>query len=108
MKTVTSDSYRLSERVLISKGDRFKATGGPYWKSKDGTQVSLTSRGPYTFHAHVTRGAIEWIECLDKDNCFAVLHIAGRRKKIDGSMVTRPYKIVGKKRNKLDDKGRRR
>jgi hypothetical protein len=108
MKTVKSDSYRLSERVLISRGDRFKATGGPYWKSKDGTQVSLTSRGPYTFHAHVTRGAIQWIECLDKDGCFAVLHIAGRRKKIDGSMVTRPYKIVGKKRNKLDEKGGRR
>ena len=98
MKTVKSDSYRLSERVLISKGDRFKATGGPYWKSKDGTQVSLTSRGPYTFHSHVTRGAIEWIECLDKDGCFAVLHIAGRRKKIDGSLVARPYKIVGRKR----------
>ena len=98
MKMSRNDTYRLSERVLISRGDRFKATQGPYWKSKDGTQVSLTSRGPYTFHSHVTRGAVQWIECLDKDGAFAVLHIAGRRRKIDGSLVARPYKIVGRKR----------
>jgi hypothetical protein len=48
----------------------------------------------------VTRGAIQWIECLDKDGAFAVLHIAGKRKKIDGSLVARPYKIIGKKRKK--------
>jgi hypothetical protein len=98
MRTVRTDSYRVSERVLISRGDKFKATGGPYWKSKDGTKVSLKSYGPYTFHSHVKRGAIEWIECLDKDGCFAVLHIAGRRRRIDGSLVARPYRVTGKKR----------
>jgi hypothetical protein len=98
MRLVRTDSYRVSERVLINRGDRFTATGGPYWKSKDGTKVPLKSYGPYTFHAHVTRGAVEWIECLDKDGCFAVLHVKGRRKRIDGSLVARPYTVKGKKR----------
>lgn len=98
MKTVREDSYRVSERVMLTRGDRFKATGGPYWKSKDGTKTPLKSYGPYVFQSHVTRGAVEWIECLDKDGCFAVLHIAGRRKRIDGSLVARPYTITGKKR----------
>lgn len=98
MKTVKEDTYRVSQRVLITRGDRFTATGGPYWRAKDGTKVPLKSYGPYTFHSYVRRGAIEWIECLDKDNCFAVLHIAGRRRRIDGSLVARPYKIGAKKR----------
>jgi hypothetical protein len=88
----------VSERVLIQRGDKFRAVGGPYWKGSDGTKVSLTARGPYTFHAHVKRGAVEWIECLDRDGAFAVLHVAGRRKRIDGSLVARPYKVTGKKR----------
>ena len=98
MKLVREDTYRVSQRVLITRGDRFTAAGGPYWKSKDGTKVPLKSYGPYTFHSHVRRGAVEWIECLDKDNCFAVLHIAGRRKRIDGALVARPYRVTGKKR----------
>jgi hypothetical protein len=105
VKLVKEDTYRLSQRVLIARGDKFTATGGPYWKSSDGTKLPLKSYGPYTFHSHVKRGAVEWIECLDKDNCFAVLHIAGKRKRIDCSLVARPYKIVGKKRNKVDKKG---
>jgi len=98
MRLVKTESYRVSPRVLISRGDKFCATGGPYWKSSDGSKLPLKSYGPYTFHSHVKRGAVEWIECLDKDNCFAVLHIAGKRKRIDGSLVPRPYKVTGKKR----------
>ena len=98
MKLVREDKYRVSERVLITRGDRFTATGGPYWKSSDGSKLPLKSYGPYTFHSHVKRGAVEWIECLDKDGAFAVLHIAGRRKRIDGSLVARPYRVTGKKR----------
>ena len=98
MNVQGTESYRLSSRVLISKGDRFRATGGPYWKSKDGTKTSLRSYGPYVFHALVTRGKVIWIECLDKDGCFAVLHVSGKRRRIDGSLVPRPYKVLGKKR----------
>jgi len=98
VKLVREDNYRVSQRVTITRGDRFTATGGPYWKTSDGTKLPLKSYGPYTFHSYVRRGAIEWIECLDKDGCFAVLHIAVRRKRIECSLVARPYKIGAKKR----------
>ena len=98
MQIIKRDNYRVSPRVLLTCGDRFRARGGPYWRLKDGTKVSIKSSGPYVFHAHCTRGAVEWIECLDRDACFAVLHISGRRRRIDASLVTRPYKITGKTR----------
>lgn len=101
MKTITSDSYRVSERVLLSYGDKFRATGGPYWLTSDGQKIALKSYGPYTFHRHCKRGSIEWIEALDKNGSFAVLHIAGRRQKVDASLVPRPYRITGKKRRQL-------
>jgi len=98
MRTVRTDSYRVSPRVLITRGDRFTASGGPYWKAKDGSKLPLKSYGPYKFESYVKRGAIEWIECFDKDGKFTVLHIAGRRRRIDESIVARPYRIGSKKR----------
>ncbi len=98
MKTITSETYRVSQRVVLSPGDKFRATGGPYWKATDGSKISLKSFGPYTFHRHCQRGSLEWIEALDKAGAFCVLHIAGRRRRIDVSLVARPYRIIGKKR----------
>jgi hypothetical protein len=101
VKTITSDSYRVSERVSLLYGDKFRATGGPYWQTSDGQKIALKSYGPYTFHRHCKRGSIEWIEALDKAGNFSVLHIAGRRAKVDASLVPRPYRITGKKRRQL-------
>ena len=101
MKTITSDSYRVSERVSLLYGDKFRATGGPYWLTSDGEKIALKSYGPYTFHRHCKRGSIEWIEALDKNGNFSVLHIAGRRAKVDASLVPRPYRVTGKKRRQL-------
>lgn len=98
MKTIRSDSYRVSERVLLTEGDVFRASGGPYWKTASGEKVSLKARGPYRFVAHTKRGVCECIEALDKDGQHCVLHVAGRRRRIDGCLVARPYVITGKKR----------
>lgn len=111
MKTNRFDEYRVSDRVVIRTGDSFRAKGGPYWKSSDGTKVCLTSSGPYKFVAYVKRGAVGWVECVDEDGCFAVLHVEGRRKRIDCSLVPRPYTITGKKRpqsQRLDNRKRAR
>jgi len=96
--TVRSDSYRVSPRVLLEKGDIFRAKGGPLWRLKDGTKIALSARGPFRFMAHCQRGTCEWIEALDKGGNFAALHIAGRRRRIDAALVNRPYTITGKKR----------
>lgn len=91
--TSTSDEYRLSERVLITRGDLFRASGGPYWKSADGERISLQSSGPFKFVRHCKRGRLEWIEALDRHGSFCVLHLAGRRRRIDASLVPRPYTV---------------
>ncbi len=101
MKIIRSDSYRVSQRVELRAGDVFRATGGPYWKSLQGTKIKLNATGPFTFISHVTRGAVEWIEATDKSKNFCVLHVAGRRRRIDASIVTRPYRILGKKRSRI-------
>lgn len=101
MNTVKSAEYRVSERVKLSEGDTFKASGGPYWKGSDGTAISLKSYGPYRFISHCKRGAVEWLEARDKEGSYCVLHIAGRRKRIDGALVPRPYRVIGKKRPQL-------
>lgn len=98
MKTIRSDEYRVSQRVVLSPGDVFRATGGPYWKCATGEKVSLKARGPYRFVAHTQRGSCECIEALDKNGQHCVLHVAGRRRRIDGCLVPRPYRITGKKR----------
>ena len=100
MQSVKSETFIVSKRVSLSSGDRFTASGGPYWKLSDGTKLSLRSSGPYTFRSHVQRGAVSWIEALDKSGSFCVLHLTGKRKRIDASLVPRPYKIGSKKRKK--------
>lgn len=110
-KVERSTEYRVSERVVIAKGDLFKATGGPYWKSPTGEKTPLKAYGPFRFIAHTRRGVCECIEAYDKHGQFVVLHIAGRRKRIDGCLVARPYVITGKKRpqsQRLANKGRAR
>lgn len=96
--TVREDEYRVSERVVLRHGDVFLASGGPYWKSSDGQKISLRSKGPYRFSGFFRRGRIGWIEAFDKDGAFAVLHVEGKRKRIDGSLVARPYTVTRKKR----------
>jgi hypothetical protein len=94
------DEYRVSERVVLRPGDVFRATGGPYWRSgKD--EISLKAPGPYRFVSFAKRGAVGWIEAFDKFGNFTVLHIEGRRKKIDTAIVARPYRVIGKKRPQL-------
>lgn len=103
MKEIIASEYRVSERVVIRPGDKFRAKGGPYWLSPSGEKVRMTSKGPFTFHRHVKRGRVERIDCLDRDGQYACLHIAGRRKSIAG-LVTRPYTVVGKTRAKKIDR----
>jgi len=105
-KTTTSLEYQVSPRVRLEPGDVFHAKGGPLWRLADGTKVSIGAKGPFTFLSHCSRGSCEWIEATDKHGCTAVLHLTGRRKRIDPSVVTRPYVITRKKRG-LDKAGRK-
>jgi len=106
MKTERLETYRVSERVLLSRGDVFRAKGGPLWKCDDGTKTPLAAKGPFVFLAFCRRGQCEWVEAIDKAGAHTVLHIAGRRRRASPQIITRPYVIVGKKRppKKVDAK----
>lgn len=92
---VRTDSYRVSERVVLRKGTRFRATGGPLFRLANGEEVKLGAKGPFTFLAHTKRGSCEVIEALDKDGAFVPMHIKGIRRKVTGEIVTKPYRIKG-------------
>lgn len=104
-KFVVSYEYAVSDRVTIAKGDVFKARGGPYYVSTDSlgrkTRVSMAARGPFVFVRLVDSGRRRWIEAVStKDGTAAVLALTRRRSILPGSLVPRPYVVVGKARGK--------
>ena len=103
MKTERLETYRVSERVLLVRGDVFRARGGPLWKCDNGDKTSIAAKGPFVFLAVCRRGRVEWVEAIDKSGAHTVLHIGGRRRRASSQIITRPYVIVGKKRKKKVD-----
>jgi len=102
MRTVTEDSYRVSQRIVLTPGVKFRAGGGPYYLLSDGTKAHLAAAGPFTFIRCHRRGKFVWIEATDKNGCFAPLHVAGRRRRVTASLVPRPYVIRSTVRRKKD------
>jgi hypothetical protein len=105
MKTTETNSYQVSERVVLQVGDVFRANGGPYYVMRDeaGRRVksSMAAKGPFRFHRYCERGRKKWIEAISiKEGGFVVLPLT-RWKTIDlPGFVNRPYKILSKKREK--------
>jgi hypothetical protein len=98
MNTVVVNEYRVSERVVLRPGDRFRVTAGPYWRGQDGSRIPMAERGVLTCVRVVHRGAVVLIEARSDAGC-CVLHVAGRRRnRVDPALVCRPYRIKGKVR----------
>lgn len=98
MRTHYSDEYRVSPRVVLRTGDRFRVSGGPYWRTSGGQRIAMAERGVMTFIRAVHRGAVVLIEARSEAG-YCVLHVAGRRRnRIDPALVCRPYRIKGRVR----------
>jgi hypothetical protein len=95
VKTHYLDSYRVSPRVVLTPGTRFRARGGPMIRLSTGETVSMSAKGPFLFVRHCKRGTCEWLDALDRDGNYAPLHVAGRRRKITAAMVLRKYCVTG-------------
>lgn len=96
--TAVIDEYRVSDRVVLRPGDRFRVSGGPYWRGQDGGRIPMAERGVMTFVRAVRRGAVVLIEAR-ADGGYCVLHVAGRRRnRVDPALVCRPYRIKGRVR----------
>ncbi len=109
MQTVVFDSYRVSQRVVLNVGDKFRVAGGPYFLVRDAagkrTKMSMAAKGPFTFVSYNKRGRREWLVAYGfKEGGFAVLALT-RWKTVDlPNFVTRPYRVIGKKRTPKKDK----
>ena len=93
-------SYRVSERVVLTPGDQFRVTAGPYYRSADGTKTPMAARGTMVFVACHRRGQRVVIEARDGSGT-VMLHVAGRRRSPVPGLVARPYRITRKMRKKL-------
>lgn len=97
-KSEASDEYRVSQRVTLKPGDRFRVSSGPYYKLENGTKVPMAVRGICTFIRAVHSGSRVYIEARNKEGS-VLLHVAGRRSnKVVPEIVCRPYKIKGRLR----------
>jgi hypothetical protein len=99
MNSVVVSEYRVSDRVVLRPGDRFRVTAGPYWRGRDGSRIPMAERGVMTFVRGIRRGAVVLIEARGEGG-WCVLHVAGRRRnRVDSSLVCRPYRIKGRLRD---------
>lgn len=97
-KAEVIDEFRVSPRVVLRPGDRFRVGAGPYWRLPDGTKVPMAARGVCTFIRAKRYGSKVYIEARNGEGS-VLLHVAGRRKNnYLPDMVCRPYKIRGKVR----------
>ena len=100
MKTLTASEYRVSPRVVLVPGDKFRISGGPYWRCSDGSRVPMAERGVLTFSRVVRRGAVVLIEAFGSGG-WCVLHVEGRRRnRVDPALVCRPYRIKARLRQR--------
>ena len=84
--------YRLSPRVALRPGDRFKASAGPYYRLDDGRRVPMAARGTFVLVEIVRQRTRVFLLAYGRDG-WALLHVEGRRRSRIAGLVCRPYKI---------------
>ena len=100
-KVTRAGTYKVSEKVTLKKGDYFRTRGGPYYLSEHGFNMSMSVRGPFVFMGHCTRDDNEWIEAWSvSEHAMAVLPLTDRQSCLPGTLIARPYEIVGGVRKK--------
>jgi len=97
--------YRVSPRVVLRPGDKFKVAAGPYYRLADGTKVNMAARGTFTLLAVEQRRGRVTLLAYGRDG-YAALHVAGRRRSRVPGLVARPYRVKraggGRKNKRLD------
>jgi hypothetical protein len=86
------NEYRISPRVVLQPGDKFKATGGPYYRLEDGRRVPMAARGTFKLVEVRRHRSRVYLLAYCRDG-WALLHVEGRRRSKVPGLVCRPYKI---------------
>jgi len=95
-------SFRLSERMVLEKGDKVRVSGGPYYQSMAGNKISLGEKGLGTFVSAQEDGtAIHVI--FNGENASKYVYIGPEKTSDSTGTIFKPHKIV-KIRKKIDKK----
>ena len=54
--------FRYGPRSVLQPGDRFRASGGPFYVNQDGTKTLMAERGTFVFRRYCEKGGSKWIE----------------------------------------------
>lgn len=99
------DEYRVSERVVLKKGTRFRVSGGPLYKTKAGDLITCKARGVMTFLSAYVQGGCTYLEAISDRDGACVLHVEGeRRNAMLPELVCAPYRV----RSRVTGRRRRR
>jgi hypothetical protein len=90
-----TSGYRISARVVLQPGDRFRVAAGPYYRTQAGERIPLASRGTFRLievirhrrRVHLLAHGVEG---------FCLLHVEGRRRSPVPGLVPRPYRVTRK------------
>lgn len=92
--TPTSETgYRISPRVVLVPGDRFKVAAGPYYRTGDGRRIPLAARGTFRLAEVIRRRSRVYLLAHGAEG-FSLLHVEGRRRSPVPGMVARPYRVT--------------
>jgi hypothetical protein len=102
MITTVEHEYRVSSRVVLHPGDRFRVSGGPYYRLASGEKVAMAARGVMTFRRALRtgRGGRRVLIEASAGEGTVILHVEGSRQSPVDGLVPRPYKITRKLREK--------
>lgn len=105
MTTTIEHEYRVSPRVVLRPGDRFRVGGGPYYRRASGERVPMAVRGIVTFRRAIRcgRGGRRVLIEATAGEGTVILHVEGaRRNRLVPGLVCRPYTIRGRVRSRVD------
>ena len=97
VKLLTFDRYRYGKRSYLYPGDEFRASGGPFYLTKDDEEqrrrIPMNETGVFKFVRYCECGASKWIEGYRK-GCGTVVYVGRPRPspRVEGLRL-RPHKI---------------
>ncbi len=92
------DRYRYGKRSYLYPGDRFRASGGPYFLGTDDdgrrVRIPMNEAGTFVFRRYCECGASKWIEAYREGHGIAIIYVGRPRKSrnVEGLRL-RPHNI---------------
>jgi hypothetical protein len=91
--SIETSGYRISARVVLEPGDRFKVAGGPYYRTADGRKIPLAARGTFRLVEVIRHRARVHLLAHGAEG-WTLLHVEGRRRSPVPGLVPRPYRVT--------------